>query len=541
MVESHFSRNIIVLCDGTGKNGHVDKEDSQTNVWRLYQAIEANKPECDVVVYVPGVGTSKGVKPNFGDILARTLGHTSVETIKSIYMRIVQEYRPGDNLSLFGYSRGAFIVRKVASLIDKLGLVSDPNELHAHWTSLEHKLPGKRNAQLPSNSKRVPISCLGVWDTVGSVFSPKSLRPQLDLLSLPDNDLPRTVESALHVLAYHENRRLFNATLFDSKSEQNQCVQMCFPGSHSDVGGGGAGVQKAVMPAITLGWMMENLPCTIHIPENAIPRMDPELVLTFDLIQDAFRHSPVWKRLPDRLSPRNYLKKAAHLPRHQTLQGLPTPAPPGLLDIEREYVVLDKSELEGMPSAPNGAAESFVSELEVKKANPSVSDVSTSEKYEFPAPPSMESSTTSASGLQVQTQRPEYLTPSANRRVDSTSTQQTMMSLSVASAVSTPRTSVYSSEYPLQPHSPALSTIKDDCPPSNAPESPNNAPAIQDTPNAPVPVVLSEPVISEKVEPKETAPSPKVQEPSTRVAPKPRKKGILKRVGGYLRVAFCCA
>lgn len=92
--------------------------------------------------------------------------------------------------------------------------------------------------------------------------------------------------------------------------------------------------------------LQENLPCTIQIPENAVPRMDPELVLTFDLIQDAFRHSPVWKRLPDRLSPRNYLKKATHLPRHRTLQGLPTPAPPGLLDIEREYVILDESELE---------------------------------------------------------------------------------------------------------------------------------------------------------------------------------------------------
>ena len=77
-----------------------------------------------------------------------------------------------------------------------------------------------------------------------------------------------------------------------------------------------------------------------------VPRMDPNLAFTFDLIQDAFQNSPAWKRVPDSLFPRDYLKKATFLPRHRTLQALPTPAPSGLLDVERDYVIVDESEPE---------------------------------------------------------------------------------------------------------------------------------------------------------------------------------------------------
>lgn len=131
MVESHITRNVIILCDGTGKNGEVDKNIDPTNIWNLCkcfclllcpttnlyadQVLEANKSDGDFIKYVPGVGASKGSRPSVGDILARTLGHTAgkysrlvpdtetysfplVETVKSIYMTIAREYKQGDSV-----------------------------------------------------------------------------------------------------------------------------------------------------------------------------------------------------------------------------------------------------------------------------------------------------------------------------------------------------------------------------------------------------------------------------------------------------------
>ncbi len=43
--------------------------------------------------------------------------------IRRVYGLLASRYRPGDRIWLFGYSRGAYAVRALAGLIDRVGLL----------------------------------------------------------------------------------------------------------------------------------------------------------------------------------------------------------------------------------------------------------------------------------------------------------------------------------------------------------------------------------------------------------------------------------
>ncbi|KAG8700649.1 hypothetical protein FRC09_005832 [Ceratobasidium sp. 395] len=341
-IPSTRPRHIIILCDGTGKNGVRDADlawGSVTNIWRLYQAVKPGADKAgDLCMYVPGVGSE-----NFevGTMLAQMFGHTVVVSIRDIYLTIAQNYKEGDSINLFGYSRGAFIVRKVASLIGVLGLIPDVNRFDKYLESMQHTFFGKHRVKLPKNVKPVPISCVGVWDTVGAITHRFLLRPIKNFLTLPDDDLPDIVQSALHVVAYHENRKNFDVTLWKGGSnddkwshflapDTNFSSQTLFPGCHSDVGGGGFEFKDDpnILPDITLDWMLRHMPQTITriLP----PPLELELPHWYP-IKSAFHDGPYWLRSHDSWSPRTHLINKPGLYRHRTLQGLSSPESPYLL------------------------------------------------------------------------------------------------------------------------------------------------------------------------------------------------------------------
>ncbi|KAG8731703.1 hypothetical protein FRC10_001564 [Ceratobasidium sp. 414] len=175
---------------------------------------------------------------------------------------------------------------------------------------------------------------------------PRAIREVLNLLTLPDNDLPQIVQSALHVVAYHENRKLFNVVLFDGNNGDKQlCKQTLFPGSHSDVGGGAAEPKrrKNIIPDVTLGWMLRNIPPTIQVVlseklESEVPSWYP--------LSSAFHDSPFWKRIPDKLHQREHLPTRYGLLRHRTLLGLPSPNSPHLLKHAWRWELVDSAEEE---------------------------------------------------------------------------------------------------------------------------------------------------------------------------------------------------
>ncbi|KAF8690225.1 hypothetical protein RHS03_08986, partial [Rhizoctonia solani] len=333
-VDGAGGTEIIVLCDGTGKNGHVDHGEGTnlSNVLcqpdrRNFSFTTTRSHECvlasrrkRVQLYIPGVGAeSKGI-PKY---LALVFGKTIVEMVIKAYMFIAERYKPGDVVCIFGYSRGAFVARKVAGLLHRIGVVGCESELLAQWQRREKPVPWER---IKDTRHSVPVKCLGVWDTVGepsvsafgeiavlsynsgAIYSSPDCEEK-DLLGMPDSELPPNVKLALHVLAYHENRKRFRPYV----------RQIWFPGAHSDVGGGGE--KPTDLPKISLIWMVGELRGFMDIP-------DDEKKLKYPLLNnlepsDAYNDSPAWKRAVDKFETRldsKALQPTAKV--HQTLRDI---------------------------------------------------------------------------------------------------------------------------------------------------------------------------------------------------------------------------
>ena len=120
-----MSKNIILLSDGTGNSS---SKLFKTNVFRMYQALDLTDPARQQAYYDDGVGTSS-FKPLA--ILGGVFGVGLKRNVLDIYSFCCRNYRTGDKLYGFGFSRGAFTIRVVAGFIARIGLVRyDGNEAH---------------------------------------------------------------------------------------------------------------------------------------------------------------------------------------------------------------------------------------------------------------------------------------------------------------------------------------------------------------------------------------------------------------------------
>ncbi|QRV87110.1 choline transport protein [Ceratobasidium sp. AG-Ba] len=267
-------RYIIALCDGTGKNGF--KDEHKTNVRKLYNRILNSKCEGPTVVdnvqyevvaqYFPGIGCETAPAPGF---LSKLFGAGIVKMVAQVYM-------------------GAFIARKVASLLFHIGRsVKQEKELMEQWKRRENGAPwAEKLLQDP-----IPVKYLGVWDTVGAIYSLSRLSEVKDMMNVSDTELPDGVEHALHAVAFHENRKLFRVTLFDKKHAE-RLQEVWFAGAHSDVGGGG---NETMLSDITLNWMIRRVDLfsklrKTHISYNGLKELTPH---------DAFCEYPATKRAVD--------------------------------------------------------------------------------------------------------------------------------------------------------------------------------------------------------------------------------------------------
>jgi uncharacterized protein (DUF2235 family) len=114
-------KRIIVCCDGTWNNDDLQTDD--TNVALLARAIHGSRHTdgiIQIVLYLRGAGTT-GLKLETWIEGATELGVD--DNIRSAYQFIAQNYFPGDDIYLFGFSRGAFTVRSLAGLITARGVL----------------------------------------------------------------------------------------------------------------------------------------------------------------------------------------------------------------------------------------------------------------------------------------------------------------------------------------------------------------------------------------------------------------------------------
>ena len=159
----------------------------------------------------------------------------------------MHNYEEGDDLFLFGFSRGAYTARSLVGLIRNCGLLRKSKagrfmsamDLYRKPDDPPDSPEARRFRE--ANSREVPIAFLGVWDTVGALGIPLRGLHRLTRRKhqFHDIELSSIVKHAYQALAIDERRWPFRASVWKALPKEGQTVeQVWFPGVHGDVGGG---------------------------------------------------------------------------------------------------------------------------------------------------------------------------------------------------------------------------------------------------------------------------------------------------------------
>lgn len=267
-------KRLVVCFDGTWNS--ADQEGGETNVARIARSIRATShggpPQ--MVLYLRGVGSTGATAQK---IIDGALGRGVDDNIRSGYMFLAQNYVEGDEIYLFGFSRGAFTARSLAGFIGCCGLLKRKSLMHLaeawnyYRTQVERTRDGFCKA-CTAESDEVEIAFLGVWDTVGALGVPTTLLSRLsaDDYSFHDTSPSRIVKRAYHALAIDEHRDEFVPTLWTGELPEGvEMEQVWFAGAHSDVGGG---YENRALADIPLLWMAEKAEASgLAIDRSVLP------------------------------------------------------------------------------------------------------------------------------------------------------------------------------------------------------------------------------------------------------------------------------
>jgi uncharacterized protein (DUF2235 family) len=258
-------KRLIVCCDGTwnGLSGEYP-----TNVVKISQAIRSMDEQgiLQLVYYEEGLGTKW-----YDRWVGGAFGWGIDANIADAYRFLCLNYEAGDEVYLFGFSRGAYTVRSLVGFINRSGLLSRP---HIRKLPEAYKLYRNRNIESDDlqavefrqkYSDRIPIKVLGCWDTVGSLGIP-DLIPFLPfdrLINLKyqfhNTRLSSIIQHAFHAMAIDERRKSFVVTHMQksNKNLSQQVEEVWFPGTHGCIGGGT--LENRKLSDAALSWMMEKV------------------------------------------------------------------------------------------------------------------------------------------------------------------------------------------------------------------------------------------------------------------------------------------
>ena len=128
-------RNILIFSDGTGQAGGLTPDENISNIYKLYRATRCGPdtgidPSQQLTFYDPGLG-SQPVSGLFSvtriyrwlhDLVSQATGLGITTNIIDCYAALLRMWQPGDRIFLFGFSRGAYTVRCVASVLSFCGI-----------------------------------------------------------------------------------------------------------------------------------------------------------------------------------------------------------------------------------------------------------------------------------------------------------------------------------------------------------------------------------------------------------------------------------
>jgi uncharacterized protein (DUF2235 family) len=297
-----MKKRLVFCFDGTWNK--LDAE-HPTNVLLTAQSVlPLSRNATQVIYYDEGVGTGGKIDYLKGGILGEGL----LQNLSEAYQNLIFNYTPGDEIFVFGFSRGAFTARSFCGLLSNSGILDRRHaskarnavELYrsredssAHLDQMmafrrdycsdtlvsqqEHEWrQGNCEGFTLDETRRIGVRYLGVWDTVGALGVPKSFLFSDKLnkkFQFHDTSLSDFVKSARHAVAIDETREDFEPTLWGNLAELNRKAgsdasdvhapyqQKWFPGVHSSVGGGAEwrGLSDQTLLWIWIGAMQAGL------------------------------------------------------------------------------------------------------------------------------------------------------------------------------------------------------------------------------------------------------------------------------------------
>ena len=276
-------KRLVVACDGTWNQPERASRSDQaiTNVSKIARAI---RPVCrdrvtvQAIEYVRGVGTGNRLDQALGGLT----GDGVSTNIEQAYHFIANNYTPGDDIYLFGFSRGAFTARSLSGFLHHIGILPKHRlhkfpEAYAAYrirSAVEMAIVRRVFAQSERDEENpsIPVRFLGVWDTVGHLGTIPFLT-EADV-SFHDTELSPNVTAAYHALAVHELRGDFPATLWTKKHSGQTVQQVWFPGAHTDVGGG---YFESGLGDLALQWMIDRATDTgLEFDEGYVDSLGPD-------------------------------------------------------------------------------------------------------------------------------------------------------------------------------------------------------------------------------------------------------------------------
>jgi uncharacterized protein (DUF2235 family) len=290
-------KRLVICCDGTWNT--PDQKDRgvmrPSNVVKLARWVmpQDRNGVAQRVHYDRGVGTGDIVDRIFGGLFGVGLGHN----VREAYDFLARNYDDGDQVFLFGFSRGAYTVRRTVGMVRKCQLLpkilgdeartAAIEEAYDVYVRREDDKQGGADSEAAKAFRRkhgcrpIAIRCLGVWDTVGAYGIGGVLGQLTSSLSkarFHDRLLSSIVEHAYQAVAIDEKRRLFEPTLFEQGPTGLKTGQVLeqswFAGVHSNVGGG---YEDTGLSDITLYWMATRAEqCGLALDPTWANRVDPD-------------------------------------------------------------------------------------------------------------------------------------------------------------------------------------------------------------------------------------------------------------------------
>lgn len=278
---SQLNKRLVLFFDGTW-----NKKKTSTNVFKLYLML-ADLGEDGILqkkFYDEGVGTHW-----YDRVSGGIFGVGVFENIRQGYLWLMEHYNSGDEIFIFGFSRGAFTARSLAGIISRCGLLK-PNAPISFWQVCKRYQKGdkvknmdelknlqKKNSSYPFDFEEKVllhytyhqpdlIKMIGVWDTVGSVGLPFGTISNR-WIRFHNTNLNKVAQHSYQALALDEFRKPYWGILWthlfpeksrstnDHQIDNRMVEQRWFAGAHTNVGGGYP--PNTLLPQRPLMWLQK--------------------------------------------------------------------------------------------------------------------------------------------------------------------------------------------------------------------------------------------------------------------------------------------